>query len=410
VTPEDGRIRPRDILALAVGWIASRLVVIGLVAALPSARDALLASDLGVYWYAATSSRPVSEELPEYPGLARLVLSSGALFDSLASFAVAWLALMLILDAALTLHLARQSIRSAWTWVVGAAALGPLVWLRFDLLVACVVIIAVTIRLRHPVAAGAALGVAVLLKAWPLVLVASLVIGPRWRRWASGLVLVLAIGVLVDFANAGLRSLESPWGNQASRGTQVEAVMATPRLLAHAGDDPSEVIQFTSRAYHLVNGVPTLVTIVGAVALAAIVGFVLLRTHAVRHQVRTHDYAVAAALLATSAVVVNSVYSPQYVLWFLPLVALAAADRSLPAFLSVLTVGIALLTQIIYPWTYRSVVELEPGALLLLAARNVMTIVLAVLLAWHIVRTAEGATGSEPTSFGSSVDAPVSRS
>jgi hypothetical protein len=159
-----------------------------------------------------------------------------------------------------------------------------------------------------------------------------------------------------------------------------------------------------------VNGVPTLVTIVGAVALAAIVGFVLLRTHAVRHQVRTHDYAVAAALLATSAVVVNSVYSPQYVLWFLPLVALAAADRSLPAFLSVLTVGIALLTQIIYPWTYRSVVELEPGALLLLAARNVMTIVLAVLLAWHIVRTAEGATGSEPTSFGSSVDAPVSRS
>jgi hypothetical protein len=78
---------------------------------------------------------------------------------------------------------------------------------------------------------------------------------------------------------------------------------------------------------------------------------------------------VVAALAATVGFALfGKVLSPQFVIWVLPLGALAFAWR-LPALAAAVAVA-AVLTQVEFPARYLDVVAREPGALALVAARN----------------------------------------
>jgi hypothetical protein len=370
---------------LAAEWLITRLLVITLVAAFPQGRDAYLSSDIGVFWSAATSGQPLAEALPEYPGLGRAFALVGGLFDDQAAFGLAWLTAMLLVDALLTLMLAGHTDRSARIWVYGGAALGPLVWLRFDLLVALLVVAALLKRQRSPEWSGVLLGLAVLLKAWPVVLAAALFPGLRQLRWAGAATAAVAAGILIDVAAAGPRSVLSPWTNQSGRGVQIESTFATPTLVGAVGDAPNEVVQFVNRAYHLTEdfgGWPTLIALVVLATTAVVVFVACVRGKGVG---QFEVQAIGAALLASMAVAVNPVFSPQYVMWFLPLLAVAASSQAVPratAWLAVLAAG---LTQLIYPWFYRDVVELELWGVGLLVARNLIILVMVGHLVWALM-------------------------
>jgi hypothetical protein len=78
----------------------------------------------------------------------------------------------------------------------------------------------------------------------------------------------------------------------------------------------------------------------------------------------------------------GKVLSPQFLIWVIPLAALALAWR-LYALAGAVVLAI-LLTHIEFPSRYDEVIAREPWALWLVAARNA-TLVAAIVLAWRAV-------------------------
>jgi hypothetical protein len=373
-------------------WALTRALVLG--SALAEQSRGTLFNDIALVW-AWANQQPFGDDatptLTEYPGLARLLALSGRLAPSPEVYGWAWIAAMLAVDLALLLVLARRSRRSGWLWLIGGAALGPVLWLRYDLLVAALAVAAVLARRRSPAASGVLLALAVLLKLWPLVLAAALLPRQGWQRFAAAASGTLAVGVLLEALVLGRSSVLGPLTYQSGRGLQVESLAATPLMWASRGEPPTSVWEFEFRAYQLQGTNGSNADLIG-LALLAVVGLLVLWRLARAADDGTLDArrASAAALLATVLVAVNTVFSPQYVLWFLPLTALAAAGTLLPRATDVVLVALAALTQVIWPWSYVDLLNLLDGTLLVLAVRNALVVVLAGLLAVAVWRAGPG--------------------
>jgi hypothetical protein len=381
-------------LLLAV-WAASRWWVIE--HAVDRLPRTTLFNDINLVW-AWAHQAPFGDDpaptLTEYPGLARLLATSALLTPDPVSFGWAWIGVMLVVDLVLLLVLARSGTRPAWLWVVGGAALGPVVWLRYDLLVAALAVGAVALRRGRPGWSGVLLGLAVLLKLWPLVLVAALLPGRAWRRWAVAAGGTLALGVVAEALVVGRASLLAPFAYQSGRGLQVESLPATPLLWASRGEPPTQVWEFAFRAYQLQDSAGSGWDLLGLVLVGLVGAAVLLlqvRARGMGEAGQDALRASSAALVAAALVAANTVFSPQYVLWFLPLAALAAAAASVPRAVDAVLVGIAALTHVIWPWYYVDLLNLVDGTLLVLTLRNGLMVLLVVLLALVVARQAGGA-------------------
>ncbi len=389
-TGTPGRAQLTNGLGPMVGvWAVTRAAVLGL--AISRLGRSTLFNDIDLVW-AWANQVPFGDgpapTLTEYPGLARLLALSGRFAPSAQAFGWGWIAVMLLVDLALLLLLARTGRRSGWLWVIGGAALGPVLWLRYDLLVAALAVAAVRLRRQAPGWSGVLLGAAVLLKLWPLVLAAALLPRDGWRRWSAALAAAVLGGVLVEALLLGRTSVLGPLDYQSGRGLQIESLPATPLLWAARGQPPETVWEFEFRAFQLQGTQGSAADLLGLLALAAVGLLVLLRLARGHEGAGELDArrASAAALLATVLVAVNTVFSPQYVLWILPLAALAAADTLLPRATDAVLLAVCGLTQVIWPWQYLDLLALQDGTLLLLVLRNGLVVVLAVLLAVGLAR------------------------
>lgn len=378
----------RTVGPMAGAWLVSRAVVLA-VAVTQLSRPTLF-NDPNLLWAWATGTPFGSDADPalaEYPGAARLLALSGRLASTPEAFGWAWIAAMLVVDAVILVLLTREGRRGGWFWIVGGAALGPVLWLRYDLVVGLLVVIAMTLRDRRPAWSGIALGVAVLLKLWPLVLVAALLARTGWRRWATVAAATVGAGALLELLTRGYESLLTPLTYQSDRGIQIESLVATPTLIARHGDDPMQVWEFAFRAFQLQDSDGTPTTIVGVVVLLAGGAAVLAGTQRCASDRLMVVRASGAALLAVLMVATNSVFSPQYVMWFLPLVALLVAhdrvDAGVGRAIAAATVLVAALTQVVWPWNYPDLLALQGWVLAVLTVRNLLVLVLVVLLVWR---------------------------
>lgn len=387
--PDPGRLTWPQLVA----WAVTRGVVLGL--AVRELSRGTLFNDPNLLWSWATGTPFGGEAAPaldEYPGAARLLALTGRLAQTPAAFGWGWVVAFLVIDLTLLAVLARAGRAGAWLWVVGGAALGPVLWLRYDLLVGLLVVLGVMMRERRPAWAGVALGLAVLLKLWPLVIVPALLLRGQWRGWLAALVGTLGAGVVLEIVLRGPGSLLTPVTYQAGRGVQIESLWANPTLLARRGDDPGEVWEFAFRAFQLQGSSTTTASAVTVVVLVAAGLGLLAATHRCRTGLLPALRGYGAAVMAVLVVATNAVFSPQYVMWFAPLVALAVAwtwrAPLPPATLVIVTAStsvlIAALTQVVWPWSYRELLALTPWVLTVLTVRNVAVVVLAGLLAWCV--------------------------
>lgn len=96
---------------------------------------------------------------------------------------------------------------------------------------------------------------------------------------------------------------------------------------------------------------------------------------------------VLAALAAVGAfAALGKVLSPQFLVWVVPLAALALAWRM--HLLAATTAAAVALTLVEFPARYRDVVALEPPALWLVAARDALLVVAVALAARELLRAA----------------------
>jgi uncharacterized membrane protein len=355
--------------------------------------------DLPVYTFDASwfleGKLPYRDVQFEYPPLAAPALAlPGIAGTDETSYRWAFGALMLALGfwmLALVRKLARETGGdervAVLALVLAPLAMGGLIRNHFDLLPVAMTVAALVLILRGRTVGGfGVLGLAVMTKGFPLV-VAPVAIawllgrGERREAVRGTLVLVAVVAVL-----AGAAVALSPSGAldsiryQTDRPVQVESLpsFGLRALDALGGAHAIPVASYRSDglASTASGQVVAASAAVGAAALA-----LLVMGAARRRDPRTLVLASLGAVAAFATF--GKVLSPQYLVWTLPLAALALAWRRWA--LGGVLVGATVLTFVEFPSQYLALTEGRAFPLAVVAMRDALLIVAVGLVVWEVV-------------------------
>lgn len=329
-----------------------------------------------------------------YPILALLPMLAAAVFG-LGLYASTWLSLVMVLDAiafAVLLHGRRPgAATAAWWWMAFLVLLGPVAIGRIDAITVAVALPGLLLALSRPALGTALLTVAAWLKVWPAALVAAALVAgrERLRVLLAGAAVTLAVLVTALALGAGSNVL-SFVTQQTGRGLQIEAVLATPWMWdASLRDGDSSVAYDRDILTFQVYGPGVREMAAATTPLLALAALALLALGVVAMRRGRSGAAVLPPLalaLTVALIAANKVGSPQFAAWLaVPVVAglvAAAAGESrsfrVPAVLSLV---IAALTQVVYPYLYGDVIAATLPMVIVLSARNLLYL---VLLGWAV--------------------------
>lgn len=355
-------------LLVVLAWLVTRTWALlagrGLV---PYPQPEATLSDISLYlWWAPTlaAGQFPRDDMWQYPPAAGPLLGMlGPLLARGVPGVAAFQLLMLLADAfllALLIGTGRRrrsgwdGMLPAWLWVIAVPLLGPIVFGRFDLVPAVLAaagVLALSAAPR-PGLAGVLLGVGALVKVWPAF---AALAAPRrvFPRTLVSLIITGAAGTLL--LAVGYGGIGGFLGNQAARGLQVESVAALPYLLARAAGADIEFPYRYGALEVAASGTDVAAVLATLVLLGGLGVLLLARVTGRLEDVPPGDIALTATLLS---ILGSRVFSPQFMVWVLALIAVAAVDpRTRLAGPMVLLAGCALATQLVYPWLYGPLLE-----------------------------------------------------
>lgn len=279
---------------------------------------------------------------------------------------------------------------SAWFWVLFSAAAGPILLTRLDLISGVSVGLGLALALSHPGVASFILAYATVSKLWPGVLAAALVgkatLRSTWVRLCAFFASLFALAAVTVLVWEPGR-LVSPISYQDVRGLQIESVFATPLMVARLFDAHKWHVDYaSSKSFEIFGpGVETATLVANILLLGLLIfalGFALWRF---LHGGWTQQSAVLFALLLVCLLIVsNKVFSPQYIAWVAPLVALASimARFQTMRLLRWSVVIAAGLTTLVYPVAYESILHnTSAWPIVILVVRNIGMVLITVLTA-----------------------------
>lgn len=332
---------------------------------------------------------PYRDVFSEYPPLASPAIAlPGVVGTGAETFRLAFAGWTLLLAASLVLLcgvLAGRTGGSRGRAMVAAALMpllcGALVRTHFDLAPVALTLAALwLLSAARPRAGMAVLGLGAMTKFFPL-LIAPVALawlvgrGSRKEAWQGAAALVAVLAVLGATAVAA-----SPDGAldalryHLDRPVQIES---TPALALLALDEAG-VGHAVSISSHRSDGLvhPTDGLVSGALA-AALVGVIAMLALFAAKRPDPRSLVLASLAAVAAFAVLGKVLSPQFMIWILPLGALAFAWRMHA--LAATVVAAAVLTQLEFPARYFDLVAREPLPLTLVALRNAALLAVVAL-------------------------------
>lgn len=232
----------------------------------------------------------------------------------------------------------------------------------------------------------------------------------EWKKLAggalAGILLSFSAALLLLGGHGTISNIIYMFGYHGERGIEIESLWSSIDLLWRNLNEQRVLLGFHHSATHNedLNHAFS-----GATGLAALLGIVVIYLHLWKHRPRTIDDSVGYwFLLLLWITAVAPVFSPQYLIWSLPLILMWILDRmivgggskrSLPLVLiALVSVAIALMTQWIFPDHFFSLNKQPPLIVVeVLMTRNLAMFVLIWLLGRQIqalaVGTADGNAG-----------------
>ena len=391
----------RSVLA----WFGTRLLLmLWATTVLPWFSHGSVLGDVKIYsgWakILETGTYPVHDTQWQYPPAAALIFLFPLLLMHIGfSYIVGFFFLALAADLAVFLLLLGHADRNAtadgadphltgvWAWTVGGFAIGPLLLMRYDVIVTALAVgglvaPARSVKVRWALR-GALLGLGAMVKVWPGALVLGLPPkGPGRRAFGWAIGTALASTAILSLSMTGALSFLS---GQSNRGIEVESVLASPFMVASWFGYPVKVVhqygsfQISGPGISAVASFAELLTVVG-------VGVVLWwRLMRFRPRSWTPGLMYDTAFTVLLVLVVTSrVLSPQYLIWLLGLAAIVLTENgpvrrgtvmARPACLVVLC---ALVTQIEFPLLFGEVMGGQFGGTMVVALRNLVLVIACV--------------------------------
>jgi hypothetical protein len=388
---------------IVIGWLITRLLMLVILASFES----FVVGD--VYYYHrkinALFSAGLDRTLYEYPTpvVWILWLPYGASLGNRVGYLVAFIIFMLALDALFTYALWRSAGRRHDTaidfWLIFVPLIGPLSYLRFDMLPAVLAGGALLAARRKPWVTGALTGLGAAIKLWPALLIGAFMSYRADRRPAGIAFVVVGFGLaLISLIFGGWLRLISPLTWQSDRGLQIESIWATPLMLARAVKPDYWTVDMSRyQAYEIFgSGVEAWVMISNIATLFGLALIILLTIRAFRYDGST-PVAIGFVIVAIIAImtITNKTLSPQYLLWLGgPMAALLAfRPQALPGEQPAINrmagqlLILALLTQLVYPLLYDSYLGLQGHVMIIIATivtaiRNLALVAFTVEACW----------------------------
>jgi hypothetical protein len=264
--------------------------------------------------------------------------------------------LLMLVGMALALRAVGR--RSSWPLFFAALSplmLGPVSIARYDLAPAMLTAFAVAALVARRDRLGTlAIALGTVVKLYPAVLLPIALVDAWRRRGARGavesvgiFVVVLALA-FVPFLALTPHGIAASVRGQAGRPLQIESIGAAGFLAAHQLTGMYVRVVQSHGSDNLEGGAETAVgTLCAALVVVALVAVWL--AHA-RRRAGPEETLAACACAVTAYVAFNKVFSPQYLVWLVPLVPLVRGRRGLWA---TALLGLSLLvTQLWEPYSY----------------------------------------------------------
>jgi uncharacterized membrane protein len=332
---------------------------------------------------------PYRDFFMEYPPAALAVFLPPYVFGS-SHYNAAFKAEMALCGVATIAVLALLLVRFGaargrlWTalllFALSPAALGPISLNTYDAWPALLTVAALALLVASwPIAAFAVLGLAFAAKVYPLVLVPPALVyvwrtlGRRVALWASAAFGAVAVVVTVPFLVLSPHGLTESFRSQAARALQVESLGGALLGVAdRLGWYDAHVVHRTGHAisYDLVGAFPRVLA--GFSSLLQVLAVLLVAWLYARGRDRPQRLAAAFAAAVAGFLAFTRFFSPQYLVWLVPLVVL------LQPLEWGLTAAALVLAQVWF-FHYHDVFALG-GYIWLVALRDVLVVALFVVL------------------------------
>jgi len=263
--------------------------------------------------------------------------------------------------------------------------IGPITISRYDLWPALLTAgaVAATVFGRRRVG-FALLGLGILAKVYPAVLL-PILLAEAWRRAGRrealiGLGIVAAVGaaVMAPFVLASPSGALDPFLRTLARPLQVESLGASLLVLVHDITGlPIRPVVFGFGSYNLDGALPQALATLQSVAM--LVGIVAVWALALRGSLGPRRFVLAVAAAIVLEVGLGKVFSPQYVLWLVPVVAVLAPVRGPKPLLAL--AAIIVMTSVYYPSRYTDfITRYDLTATLALVERNLGVLLFGIWL------------------------------
>jgi hypothetical protein len=314
---------------------------------------------------------------------------------------------IMMVSCAVACQLAAWAIGGAlagWSMVLIAPVAGALVRTHFDLLPAALTLVALALIVtRRPQRGALELGLTLLAlgtmtKLYPAAIAAVALVwlhgrGERRQAVRAGVVfaiVVLAIGIpfaaLGGFPGTMVRfHLDRPVQIESTAATVLEVVGGS-----YVTGDPIRHDEFKSNG--LAGGAAD--TVQALSTLAALAAALLVLWLAWRRPTTT-ALVLASFAITLAFVCFSKVLSPQYMVWLLPLAAVAAARQGRLA--AALTAAASLITQLWFPGRYFDVVHQHAWAVVAVGVRNVLLLSALAATARALARSPRHAAAAPRT-------------
>ena len=396
--------------AMWTAWVIAR-IMLGFIIF----RDHSPRGDVAYYFYGILGNDP--SMMTEYPhaGTWPVEVLTALIGDHIDAFYIAFVLMCMLVDAlflalVLSNHHANPRVWLAgWFWIFFGTLTGQVFYMRLDIFPALTVAAAAACLVRWPNIASALLAFATTMKLWPGVLAAGLVgrfsNRKSWLRLLSFFTALVAL-CAITVVTSGWQRLLSPLTYQSDRGLQIESVFATP-FVYQAFYEPTrwEMGYAESKSFEISGPGVDQAIAWSTYSMSAVIAFALAwalwRFLAGGWNPRSTIAFFGVMILLL--IITNKVFSPQYIVWFAPLLAVALRQPQMSEHqlkhprthraISILMVSLAVLTLVtaalgsyVYPSNYNFIwaqvgVEFAPVAAL--ALRNLLIVIMTVLaLCW----------------------------
>jgi hypothetical protein len=335
---------------------------------------------------------PINDQRWQYPPGAGIFLTLPQWISNLTHvhYEQSFQALVLLTDFALFVILiwAGKRLKApigglgpAWLWAVAPIFVGPILSARFDTLVSLTAVAAlVLIYVNRPTWAGTVMGIGLLIKAWPVLMIA----GARRRDLPRALLGVVIGAAVVVVLGLFWSNSWSFFGNELKRGLQIESVAALPWVIGwRFGHVPHYGYSYGSLEIisPLAHTVGMTVSLVG---FALLLVLAVLRVAGRLEHVPGVDVAYAALLVSVAT---SRVYSPQYNIWLVAVGAAVLLDRRTrlkPAVWFIL--GASVFGQLVYPIYYVQLMEGHTAGVLSQTLRVLCLLAATAIAYYRVVR------------------------